>query len=120
MLRDGRYHKELGLPAGSASLWAGRLQLRYGHHAQSEADVDRYGRAELFTEGDFEAADVVEVEVVQGQPVKAVLRFPYDDHKDLVMVLQRPEHGVSFVRTVWFNRANDNHKSLDRSKYNRL
>lgn len=117
MLRDGKYHKLLGLPQGSAALWAGVLDLRYGNHAQSEADVDRYGRAELFSSAEFQASDVVEVEVVQGQPVKAVLRFPYSDDLDLVMVLQRPERGVSFVRTVWFNRANDQHKSLDRSKY---
>ena len=114
---DGKYHKQLGLPKGSAELWAGRLQLRYGNHAQSEADVDRYGRAELFGEAEFEAADVVEVEVAQGQPVKAVLRFPYDDDKDLVMVLQRPERSVSFVRTVWFNLVSDKHRSLDHSKY---
>lgn len=117
---DGKYHKQLGLPKGSAELWAGVLDLRYGHHAQSEADVDRYGRAELFSSAEFKASDVVEIEVEGGSPVKAVLRFPYDDTLDLVMVLQRPERGVSFVRTVWFNKASDNHKSLDRSKYNRL
>jgi hypothetical protein len=120
MIKDGRYHKLLGLPAGAAALWAGKLNLRWGHHAQKEADIDRYGKVEQFDSGEFEASDIVEVTMEAGQPVQGVARYPYSDNLDLVMVLGKPEADVAFVKTVWFNQASDNHKSLDRSKYNRL
>lgn len=120
MIKDGRYHKLLGLPAGAAQLWAGKLNLRWGHHAQKEADADRYGKVEQFSAGEFEASDIVEVTMEAGVPVWGVARYPYSDDLDLVMVLGAPVRGEAFVKTVWFNRANDNHKSLDRSKYNRL
>lgn len=107
----------MGLPQGAAALWHGLINLRYGSHAQNEANRDRYGKAELFGSAEFCAADVVEIEVKAGQPVKAVLRFPYDDTLDLVMVLTTPLRGEAFVKTVWFNEAADNHQTLDRSKY---
>lgn len=120
MVKNGRYHKLLGLPAGAAQLWASKLSLRWGFHAQKEADIDRYGRAEQFDSAEFEANDIVEITMEDGKPLQAVARFPYSDDLDLVMVLAAPKDGEAFVKTVWFNRANDNHKSLDRSKYNKL
>lgn len=116
-MKDGLYHKQLGLPPGVAALWAGDIGLQYGRHAQSEASLDRYGKLPLFPAVEFEAGDVVEIEVRQGEPVKAVLRVPLDDKKDLVYALSLPVRGEAFVRTVWFNDANDSHRTLDRSKY---
>jgi hypothetical protein len=120
MIKNGRYHKLLGLPAGAAQLWASKLSLRWGYHAQKEADIDRYGKAEQFGSAEFEVGDIVEVTMEDGKPVWGVARFPYSDELDLVMVLGAPKGGEAFVKTVWFNRADDNHKSLDRSKYNRI
>lgn len=119
-MKDGLYHRDLGLPAGCAPLWAGMLDLSYGHHAQSESSLDRYGKLPLFPAVEFEAGDVVEVQIANGEPVKAVLRVPLDDSKDLVYVLLRPVAGRAFVKTVWFNEARDSHRTLDRSKYCRL
>lgn len=116
-MNDGLYHRNLGLPAGAASLWDGVLDLQYSAHAQAESRGDRYGKLPLFPSVEFEAGDVVEVQVEAGRPVKAVLRVPLDDSRDLVYVLSRPVSGRSFVRTVWCNRANDNHRTLDSSKY---
>ena len=120
-MNDGLYHKNLGLPRGAAVLWAGCLKLQYSRHAQNESNRDRYGAVPLYPEVEFESADVVEIEIRQGQPVKAVLRFPLDDSKlDIVYVLTCPEHGQAFVRTVWFNQAQDTHRTLDASKYRRV
>lgn len=120
MIKNGRYHKLLGLPAGAAQLWAGQLNLRWGYHAQKEADIDRYGKAEQFGSAEFQASDVVEVTMENGKPVWGVARFPYSDDLDLVMVLGVPVNGEAFVKTVWFNKASDSHRTLDRSKYQRL
>jgi hypothetical protein len=119
-MKDGLYHRDIGLPAGMAALWQGMLDLSYGHHAQSESSLDRYGKLPTFPAVEFEAGDVVEIEVRAGEAVKAVLRVPLDDSRDLVYVLLRPVAGRSFVKTVWFNEARDSHRTLDRSKYCRL
>jgi hypothetical protein len=116
-MNDGLYHRNLGLPAGAASLWDGVLDLQYSAHAQQESRQDRNGALPLFPNVEFQASDVVEVQVERGEAVKAVLRVPMDDSRDLVYVLSRPAAGRAFVRTVWCNRANDNHRTLDSSKY---
>lgn len=118
-MKDGLYNKALGLPAGAALLWAGRLELQYANHAQAERNAENYGSAELFSSADFESKDVVEVQVQNGQPVKAVVRFPYSDNLDLCMVINTPASGRAFVRTVWFNAVDDKHHTLNRSLYNR-
>ena len=118
---DGKYHRDAGgLPVGALAQFVGILNLRWSNHAQKEADVDRYGAAEHFGSGEFALADFFEVTVEGGRVVWAVARYPYDDRKDLVMVLGRPANGEAFVKTVWFNLVSDKHRSLDRSKYRKL
>lgn len=120
MIKDGLFNRRAyGLPAGAAEGLAGNVVLNYSAHARQEAHADRYGVAELPDGIELESQDVVEVEVFQGAVCKAVVRFPYSDDLDLVLVVV-PGIKNYFVKTCWFNRANDNHKSLDRSKYNRL
>jgi len=114
---DGTYNVALGLPAGAAAPWVGVLRLQYSQHAAQEARSDRYGKLELFPEVEFEAGDVVEVLVEQGRAVKAVVRFPMEDGRDLVFVLNRPEAGQAVVRTVWANQGSDKHRSLNRAAY---
>jgi|SRR5579859_194894 len=118
---DGKYHRDAGgLPRQALRQFCGRLNLRWSHHAQREASVDRYGRAEEFGSGEFELADFFEVTVEGGKIVWAVCRYPYDDNKDLVMVLGRPQNGEAFVKTVWFNLASDKHKTLRKEQYRSL
>lgn len=49
----------------------------------------------------------------EGQIAKRVARFNITD--DLVLVLVVATGG--YVKTVWCNRLNDRHATLDRSKY---
>lgn len=117
-MKNGLYHREIGLPPGAANLWAGVLSLEYSQHAQRAAREDRYGRLELYPEIEFEPSDVVEIELQEGEAVKAVLRIPLEDGRDMVFAILRPEAGRARVKTVWCNLGSDAHKTLDRSKYN--
>lgn len=119
-MNDGVYHRSLGLPAGFADIWAGDFDMEYSQHARQESDRDRYGKIPLYPAVLFEVGDVVEIEVRNNLPVKAVLRVPLNDRDDLVFVLSVPVEKKVFVRTVWRNRASDGHKTLDVSKYARL
>jgi hypothetical protein len=107
-----------GLPAGAAEGLVGRIKLQYGLHAFRASRDDRYGRADLPDEIEPQAGDVVEVEVANGNPVKAVIRYPYDDVLDLVLVVI-PGAFNYFVKTVWFNAASDNHRTLRLAPYSR-
>lgn len=116
---DGLYHRFLGLPPEAAKLWVGQLNLYYSAHAQKAATEDRYGKVPLFSSVLFEEGDVIEVEVKDGRVIKAVLRVPYDDHRDLVFAILRPDGVAAYVKTVWFNLASDAHKTLRRELYRR-
>lgn len=110
------YHKDIGfpkdvqMPRGFSPV----IRLRYGQHARDEAASDKYGNLKLPNAVDVRKGQIVEIAVVGNTVVKMVVRFPYDDKKDLVMVIQ-PQDG--FVRTVWANEKNDQHRSLNRNKY---
>lgn len=110
------YHKDIGFPEDvkMPTGFSPVLKLRYSSHARDEAASDRYGNLELPPVVDLRKGQVVEISVVGNTVVKMVVRFPYDDKKDLVLVIQ-PADG--FVRTVWANEKNDQHKSLNRNKY---
>lgn len=121
-MKDGLYNRgAYGLPAGAAEVFAwARAELHYSVHAYAESHADRYGVPALPGSIEVVADDVVEVQVEGGQPVKGIVRFPYDDKLDLVFVLKvlnRP--GEFFVKTVWFNQASDKHRSLRLAPYSK-
>lgn len=109
-MKDGLYHRDLGLPVtlGFATM------LRYSPHALEEASSDRYGNLDLPKSIGTHEAEVIEVEVRNGKPFKALLRKPYDDRRDICLVVLL-DRGI--VKTVWCNLRNDNHHTLDTSKY---
>lgn len=90
------------------------VRLRYGTHARQEAFADRYGILDLPETIDIRKADIVEIGVTGNTVTKIVARIPHDEKKDIVIVFL-PADG--FVKTVWANEKNDNHKSLNKSKY---
>lgn len=129
MIKDGLYHREIGLPAGASRLWTDPewLQMVYSEHALRAAEDDRYGRVPLYREMAFAPEELVEVEYQNGQPVKAVFRTPLEDVAgnkspfDLVIVMLPPERdGKVFVKTVWYNVRSDGHRTLRRHLYNSL
>ena len=55
-----------------------------------------------------------EVEVENGKVTKAVIRVEYNSRKDICIVFRK-----WVVVTAWLCNKNDNHKTLDKSKYSR-
>lgn len=117
-MKNGLYNRAAyGLPSGAAERFSGaRVELMYGAHAYQESHADRYGIAELPGSIEILPQDVVEVQVENFTPVKAIVRFPYDDR--LVLVPQ-PNARTFFVKTVWFNQASDSHRTLRLAPYSR-
>ncbi len=108
------YHKDVFAPAAIFQS-PGVMRVRYGHHAVTAAQEDRYGDLSRYLTPyiDLDETEIVEVEVTHGEVTKRVVRLPLNE--ELVLVLVVGADG--FVRTVWGNMASDVHKTLDRSKY---
>lgn len=103
------FHEAIGFPQAVEAQGL-PCRLRYGAHAQQEALKD--GVEDL----PYELPSwyrVVEVEVVDGKVSKWVVRTALDQDRDLVLVVVAD----GFVKTVWTNRADDNHTTLRRSRY---
>lgn len=93
----------------------GVVKLFYTQHARAAAQGDKYGNLtrHLRHTLDFDAADIVEVELVDGVVTKRTLRLAVTDELALVMVVSAEGR----VITVWGNRLVDDHASLDLSKF---
>jgi hypothetical protein len=110
------FHRDIGFPADlDITLYTRRpLALRYSSHARRAAAGDRYGAAILPQVLHVAAGDLVEAEVLSAPVVtKLVVRTRYSATLDLVLVVLP----CGFVKTVWFNKRDDQHGTLDRSKY---
>lgn len=109
------YHADIRLPEGFR-LPARLVQLSYSRHALRAATDDRYGEIPLTPVLNLEYCQTIEVGLEDRRVKKVVVRTELDDDNDVVFVLI-PEPGAWFVKTVWINRRNDCHKTLDRSRY---
>jgi hypothetical protein len=113
---DGLYHTDIALPTGYRHP-AAMVSVTYSRHATEEARKDRYGLIDLPGSIDLRVYHTVEVEVKQGRVAKIVARGPLDNTHDKVIVLM-PQMGQPwFVKTVWINRHDDLHRTLDHSRY---
>jgi|ERR1700722_1983982 len=82
------YHKEVFWPKGKFAALQGRtLPLRYGTHALRAAVTDRYGVVQLPKEITFDEANEFEMELDGPWVSKVVLRQPYNEAYDLVLVV---------------------------------
>lgn len=108
------YHREVFAPSALFKS-PGILSLRYTEHARLAAKNDRYGDLSQYLRPDvqFDAADIVEIEVQGGLIAKWVVRLSVTRQLDLVMAITRE----GAVKTVWGNKADDSHASLDIRKY---
>jgi len=119
--QDGLYHRDVGFPKNWVELLPRNfrptnIKLTYGSHARKEALSDKYGSIELPQTLAFnkDALYLFEIEIKDGKVVKLGVRKSHDELNDLIIIFQ-PNDG--FVRTVWLNRKEDSHKTLDTSKY---
>lgn len=104
------YHADVGFPR--VALWTGPVTLKYSAHARAEA-ADKYADLSLPEYLDVTNLTPFEIEVEAGKVTKACYRARYSDALDLTLVIAVG----GFVKTVWANRRNDTHRTLDRSKY---
>jgi len=106
------YHFELGFPKGLKTKF-GIIPITYTQHAQKAAEDDRYGKMVLPSTINTTTARCIEAEVNGNVVSKLVYRAKYNHELDMILVLSRD----CSVRTVWFNKRGDKHKTLDASKY---
>lgn len=106
------FHKDIGFPPGFRAPDT-RINLIYTRHAREACESRDIRMFRCITLARF---DVIEIEVSADRVVKMVVRGRYDDNNDICIVL-RNTAGKWIVPTVWLNKANDLHKTLDRSKY---
>lgn len=111
-MKDGLYHKDIYIP--KLTFHKVDVVLNYTYHAIAAAENDRYGRIELPETINFNLTEIVELEIVNGKVFKFVARMHHDTKNDLVLVVLADGYRV---KTVWLNRKNDTHRTLDRSKY---
>jgi len=108
------YHAQIFIPESlKKPVFEG--ELRYTRHAQHAAESDIYGEVALPRYFQAEGAKLIEVETELGVPVKQLWRQKLDDKRDLILVIT----SEGSVKTVWINLLSDNHRTLDRTKYQR-
>jgi hypothetical protein len=110
------YHYQIYIPSSLKVHYGTLTNLKYSDHAKIAALDDRYGTMILPNSVNTDTAQVIEVETENGIVVKILYRVKYSDTLDMCAAIKVRE---GFVKTVWFNKANDLHKTLDRSKYQR-
>lgn len=90
------------------------MRLNLSRHAVEAAASDRYGQITLPVAITFGGKDIIEAEVLEGGRVtKIVVRLRYNAEFDCCYAIG--EGGP--LKTVWLNRADDTHSTLNRSRY---
>lgn len=114
------FHVELQFPK-NAKLHFGTIDLVYTKHAKNACKTDKYGIIVPPKRLNTDNAKVIEAEIVRSDDntlhtKKVVYRVPYKGSNDLCIVLV-PETNV--VKTVWINKMNDRHSTLNTHRYSR-
>lgn len=111
------YHRDLGYPKGLFLKASYSFILNYSNHALKSAKNDRYGEINLPKHISFPSTDIFEVETMGLTPVKIVVRIKYDEKFDLCLVIMLLD---GLVKTVWLNKIEDEHSTLNASKYTKI
>lgn len=112
------YHRDLGFPI-TFKYPSIEAELEWGKHALEQAMADRYGIID--TIGKLHTDDYIPIEIEydtdRSVVVKMVLRSKQAYHGSNACIVVMPRKLSWFVKTVWYNRVDDTHKTLDASKY---
>ena len=110
------YHHRLGFPK-NIKIKYGTLRLTYTKHAVERAKESKYDKIVLPEKIDTDQAQAIEVEVGDdGMPQKILYRASYSALYEMCMAVVIPS---GIVKTIWLNRCDDNHNTLDVRKYGR-
>ena len=128
--RDGLYHVVVGIPQDLVSLLPESIKVGFTRHARKALPDDRYWRAAttqpncdvasiLYKPVPVVRSEIIELEVVNGRPVKVVLRRFFSNGFDAVLVIaiNSLQAATGTVKTIWLNRAIDQHRSLRQGNY---
>lgn len=108
------YHFEIGFPQ-HVRLPLGGVVLQYSSHAQQAAKNDRYGKiVRLPSVLNYQDAKIIEIEADGKKVTKVLVRTPYNASFDISLAIN-PVNG--FVKTVWLNKKEDKHYTLNRELY---
>lgn len=116
MKTETLYHTEIGLPSWF-KMPGQRVKLDYGNHARQEAMQDRYGQVKLPPILNLRRLKVIEVGVIDGKVSKILFRGHHDKMHDVCFVLIPRGKNPWTVKTVWLNRKDDIHRTLDKARY---
>lgn len=110
------WHKDIRFPSFYTAP-THRAKLEWSRHALLAGMEDRYGIIPVFKTLPLGQFETIEVETSGQDVVKILVRGHFDSTRDVVFALKPKRDGGMFVKTVWFQKRNDLHKTLDRSKY---
>lgn len=108
-LIERTYHHEIGIPSRLAYPRSG-LRLRFSKHAINAAREDGLHQLPVSLPLGFQLIETTEL---SGVVVKWVVRFPWVNGQDLVLVV-RPN---GQVKSMWVNSKEDTHVTLRKDKY---
>ena len=111
-IKDGLYHKLVFLPKINKP--DADYPCVYTQHAREAALTDKYGVIILPNSYNLANSDIIELEIKNNDINKLVIRAPYNNKYDLTIVISFYS-GV--IKTVWLNKKDDNHDTLDKNKY---
>ena len=115
------YHRDLGFPI-TFKYPSTKVELSWSKHAHRQAEVDRYGyinKMETLHTDDYIPIEI-EYDIEKSKPIKMLLRSKFEVNGcNIVIALMPSTRGATkaFVKTVWYNKVDDTHKTLDASKY---
>lgn len=110
-LRDGLYHYKIFMP--NIKIPNTQITLIYSNHAINASKNDRYGQILLPKTINPNAGKLIELEIKNNVIQKIVLRFKYSKDLDLIIVIGFNK----IVKTVWLNKCEDNHSTLNYNNY---
>jgi hypothetical protein len=112
------FHTQIGVPAAVAQMFAkiktNSFPIRETAHAKEQRM--RYGKTIFLPASvDLTTAKLIEITACSRSQslIKFLVRTAYDNINDLCLVIAADGK----IITAWFNRKNDNHSTLDHSKY---
>ncbi len=112
------YHESIGFPKkiqvilDKAKKINHRMPLTFSHHAVQQSQYR--GGFDLPQVIFFTDCFVFEVGTEDGIWNKIVLRAPYDEDRDIVLIIGAKDN---HVWTTWLNKKKDHHPSINMSKY---
>lgn len=110
------YHADIRLPDWYVAPTE-RVTLKWSDHALKAARSDRYGDIPQFDNIPLFAFETIEIETCEDYVTKYVMRGHWTADLDVVFVLIPMGKRPWLVKTVWINKRNDSHGTLDRSRY---